>query len=141
MADSSSAYNPEVLAKFNRYPSNVKPKLERLRTLIFETAKENQLGPLKESLKWGEPSYHTKNGSPIRLDWKESKPDQYALYFNCKTQLIDTFREIYGKELNFEGNRAIVFDLREPLPKRIIKHCIKLALTYHKVKHLPLLGA
>jgi len=42
------------------------------------------------------------------MAWKASKPNQYALYFHCKTTLVDTFKELYSDVLTFEGNRAIV---------------------------------
>lgn len=77
---------------------------------------------------------------PLRIGWKAAIPDQYALYFHCKTRLVETFRELYGDTLRFEGNRAIVFNMQDPLPLEILKHCILLALTYHRRKNKPLLG-
>ena len=35
---------------------------------------------------------------------------------------------------------AIVFQLEDEMPQDQLKLCIKAALTYHKVKHLPTLG-
>ncbi len=75
------------------------------------------------------------------MDWKDRTPDRYAIYFNCNTSLVGTFRELYGDLFRFEGNRAIVFGAADPLPVNELKHCVALALTYHRVKHLPLLGA
>ena len=95
--------------------------------------------PLEETLKWGEPSYLTKGGGTIRMDWKKSKPDQYAMYFNCKTKLVYTFKELYKDEFKYEGNRAIVFHKNDKIPINELKHCILLSLTYHSRKHLPLL--
>ena len=119
----------------------MRQKLMLLRQLILETASQNDgVGPLEETLKWGEPSYVTKSGSTIRMDWKSSKPDQYALYFNCKTKLVDTFKELYGNKLKLEGNRAIVFHQNNEIPVDEVRHCIFLSLTYHSKKHLPLLG-
>lgn len=112
-----------------------------LRQLIIDTASE--LLPereIEETLRWGEPSYITKNGSTIRIDWKKSSPDNYAMYFNCKTKLIDTFKERYKDKFKFEGNRAIIFNENDEIPTNQLKHCISLALTYHKIKHLPMLG-
>ncbi len=112
-----------------------------LRELILITALEMENAtPLEETLKWGEPSYLTKNGSTIRLGWKNSKPNQYALYFNCKSKLIDLYKELYSDIFKFEGNRAIVFSEYELIPVKQLKHCISLALSYHDIKHLPLLG-
>ena len=112
-----------------------------LRQLVLDTALETQeVTKIEETLKWGEPSYLTKSGSTIRMDWKESKPDQYALYFNCKTKLVDTFKERYGNEFKYEGNRAIIFNKNDTIPIKELKHCISLSLTYHNIKHLPMLG-
>lgn len=112
-----------------------------LRALIIETAKVTEgLNTLEETLKWGEPSYVTKQGSTLRMDWKPKSPDQYAMYFQCTSRLVPTFRSIFKNMFEFEGKRAIIFKLDDDLPKEALKHCIKAALTYHKVKHLPTLG-
>lgn len=134
--------NPEVAEVFNMYPKHMRQKLMLLRQLVLDTASEAEgITTLEETLKWGEPSYVTKGGSTIRMGWKESKPDQYALYFNCNTRLVDTFKERYGNEFRFEGNRAIVFNESDVLPIDEVKHCILLSLTYHSRKHLLMLGA
>ena len=134
--------NSAVAEAFNRYPADINQAMLTLRQLILNTAAETDgVTSLEETLKWGEPSYLTKGGSTIRIDWKQSSPNEYAMYFNCQSKLIDTFRELYSDVLSFEGNRAIVFKVGSELPVNELKHCISLALTYHKVKHLPLLGA
>ena len=133
--------NPEVAAVFDNYPERMRERLMLLRRLVLETAAETEgVGSLEETLRWGEPSYLSKGGSTIRMDWKESKPDQYALYFHCRTRLVETFRELYGGMFRFEDNRAIVFDEDEEIPVKELKHCISLSLTYHRRKHLPMLG-
>lgn len=133
--------NKEVEKVFDNYPKEIRKKLMLLRKLVIETAGEtDELKPLEETLKWGEPSYLTKGGSTIRMDWKKSKPDQYAMYFNCKTKLVDTFKERYKDEFKYEGNRAIVFHKNDIIPINELKHCILLSLTYHSIKNLPMLG-
>lgn len=133
--------SPKVAEVLNNYPTLMREKLLFLRQLILETGSEIGCADiLEETLKWGEPSYLCKRGSTVRMDWKESTPHQYALYFHCKTRLIDTFKELYGNVLTFEGNRAIVFDKNDEIPAEIVKHCIMLSLTYHERKHLPMLG-
>jgi hypothetical protein len=62
------------------------------------------------------------------------------MYFNCRTKLVDTFRELYRDQFKFYGNRAIVFHEGDEIPIDALKHCILLALTYHRRKHLPMLG-
>jgi len=133
--------NPEVAEVFNAYPGHIRSKMMFLRQLVLVTASETEgVNSVEETLRWGEPSYITKFGSAIRMDWKNSKPNRYAMYFHCKTKLIDTFRELYGETFKFEGNRAIVFDEEDEIPVDELKHCISLSLTYHSRKHLPMLG-
>ncbi|WOD07906.1 DUF1801 domain-containing protein [Marinomonas sp. GJ51-6] len=133
--------NKLVKDRFDEFPENARIRLEALRGLVFDIASELDLGEVEESLKWGEPSYRVKSGSPLRFDWKPNSPDHYYLFFHCQTKLVDTFRELYGEELEFQGNRAIILPLSKPLPEAIIKQCLELALTYQQRKHLPLLGA
>ncbi|MCG9599190.1 DUF1801 domain-containing protein [Vibrio sp. Isolate25] len=133
--------NKVVKARFDEYPENVRLRLEELRNLVFQIASELELGEINESLKWGEPSYSVKTGSPLRMDWKLKSPNNYYLFFNCQTKLVDTFRELYGAVLEFQGNRAIVLSLSKPLPETAIKSCLELALTYQQRKNFPLLGA
>jgi hypothetical protein len=127
--------NEAVQDKFNTYPKHIKNKLLFLRQLIFDTAKITPgVGKLEETLKWGEPSYvttETKSGSTIRIDWKSSNETQYAIYFNCNTTLVDTFKTIYGDLFNYGGSRCIIFDVNAALPINELQHCIAIALTYH----------
>lgn len=133
--------NPKVELVFEKYPDFVRSKLLELRELVIETAKEiDGITNLEETLKWGEPSYLTKIGSTIRMDWKSKSPDQYAMYFKCTSRLIETFKITFKNSFKFDGKRAIVFKIDDNIPKKELKSCIKAALTYHKVKHLPTLG-
>ncbi len=134
--------NPKVAEILADYPKVIQEKLKILRQLIINTALEIEgINTLEETLKWGEPSYVTKTGSTIRINQIKSSPDQFAMYFTCSTRLVDTFRVIYRDAFTFEGNRALIFDINKKIPVIPLKHCITLALTYHNVKHLPLLGA
>lgn len=133
--------NPAVAEVFANYPGFVKPQMVRLRQLILETAGGiNEISAIEETLKWGEPSYLAKKGSTIRIDWKPKKPDQYAIYFKCTSRLVETFKLVHGDKFSYEGHRAIVFQLNEVVPEATLKSCITAGLTYHRVKHLPLLG-
>jgi hypothetical protein len=126
---------------FDTYPNFVLDKLSYLRKLVLISAEEIEgLDNLEETLKWGEPSYLTKYGSTIRIDWKKKKPEQYAVYFKCTSKLLPTFRTKFGDIFEYENNRAIVFHLNAKVPEEELKLCIKMAMTYHKIKHLPLLG-
>ena len=126
---------PEVAAVFETYPKEVKTKLLFLRQLIFDVASDTDgVGELEETLKWGQPSYLTtesKSGSLIRIDQIKSQEGRYAMYFHCQTTLVDTFKEIFRDDFEFEGNRAIVFEKTDQVPVKELRHCIALALTYH----------
>lgn len=119
----------------------MREKLLQLRALIFETAAEiAAAGPIDETLKWGEPAYltsATKAGSTVRIDWKSKTPDQYAMYFNCKTTLVETFRALFPHDFSFEGNRALVFGISDEVPVDSLKFCIAAALTYHQASTRP----
>lgn len=130
----------EVQYKLNSYPDPISDRLIKLRSLIMEIAETQGLGAVEETLKWGEPSYAVKSGSPVRIDWKEKSPEQYFIFFNCNTKLVETFRQLYPNELQFQGNRAIVLAVDTPLPEDTIRHCLALALDYKRVKDLPFLG-
>ena len=133
--------NPEVDQIFNNYPEQVRQKMSDLRKLILESAEElEEVKEIEETLKWNEPSYIAKHGSTIRIDWKNKQPDQYAIYFKCTSKLVPTFKMVFNDKFNFEGDRAIIFSLNDKLPEAELKKCISAGLTYHKVKHLPLLG-
>lgn len=133
--------NPAVDDIFDNYPKEVRDKMHFLRNLVIKTAEEiEEVTQLEETLKWGEPSYVTKYGSTLRMDWKAKKPEQYAMYFQCTSRLVDTFKLVYPNTFNYEGNRAIVFKLNEKIPVLELKKCIKAALMYHKVKQLITLG-
>lgn len=129
--------NPAVVAAFNRHPPTIKARLMALRHLIFETAAGiDGVGPLEETLKWKQPSYLTTqsgSGSTIRID-RIKDSDRCALYFNCKTNLVETFRTLYQRDLNFGGNRSIDLGSDGDLPEQALRHCIGLALTYHMNK-------
>jgi len=133
--------DPRVEDKFSKYPPKIRAKLTALRKLVQQVAKQNHsIETIEETLKWGEPSFLVKKGSTVRMDWKAKNPDQYAIYFKCTSKLVSTFKEIHGDTFKYENNRAILFDISDKVPKDELKECIELALTYHKVKHLPRLG-
>ena len=134
--------NSAVEEKFNGYPDEIKSSILLLRELIFGASKADTSNiELEECLKWNEPSYCCKTGSTIRLDWKSKDSENLHIYFNCKSKLIETFREIYGNELTFSGNRVVLVPINEKAPERVLTHCFSMAFNYHKIKHLPMLGA
>ena len=141
MKDLQIKINPQVELVFDNYPDTVRKKLIALRKLIIESAVEiDEVTLLEETLKWGEPAYLTEYGSTIRIGWKSKSPDQYGMYFQCTSRLVETFRVIFKNTFEFEGKRAIIFQMENEIPAEELQYCVKAALTYHKVKHLPTLG-
>ncbi len=133
--------NLKVKAKFESYPIEIRKKMDALKALILETASEIEtITEIEETLKWGEPSYISKKGSTIRMDWKTKMPNQYAMYFNCNTSLVETFKTVYGSLFKYVKNRAIVFSLEDKIPHKELKDCIAMALQYHTLKNKPFLG-
>lgn len=130
--------NPKVAAVFAAYPVPTRTKLMMLRQMILETAETTAgVGPLEETLKWGQPSYLTTesgSGSTIRIDRIKSDDARVAMYFHCQTDLVATFRELYPTGMEYGGNRGILFAITAKIPEKALRHCIGLALTYHARK-------
>lgn len=128
--------NQAVEAVFAGYPAAVRRKLMMLRETIFEVAAGTPgVGPIDETLRWGEPAYlttATRSGSSIRIAWKPAKPNQYAMYFICTTDLVSTFRSLFPHDFRFEGRRALVFEADDAVPMDALAVCIRAALTYHQ---------
>jgi hypothetical protein len=107
-----------------------------VRRLIFETAAAiESVGPLTETLKWGEPAYLTEataSGSTIRRGWFRSQERECAVLFNCRTTLVDDFRSRFPDVFAHEKNRAILLDAHKPLPQAPLSACLRIALTYHR---------
>ena len=123
-------------AAFSAFPERVRARLLEARDLIFEIAAGIEgVGPLTETLKWGEPAYLTEatgSGSTIRLGWFRSSERECAVLFNCRTTLVDDFRSQFPDVFAYEKNRAILLDARKPLDRPPLSTCLGMALTYHR---------
>jgi len=128
---------PTVAAVFARYPKPVRDRLAALRDLILDTARKTDgVGPLEETLKWGQPSYLTTesgSGTTVRIDAVPSDPASVAVYVNCQTDLIATARGLYP-ELAYEKDRAIHLPVAGRVPEKALRHFVALALAYHARK-------
>ena len=133
--------DPTVAAVFEAYPPAQRAALLDLRRLILETAAEMPgVGPLTEALRWKQPSYLTEqshSGTTIRIDAVRGSADAYALYVNCKTTLLESYRHLYPDAFRFEGRRALIFSAKAPPSEPALRHCVALALTYHRAKARP----
>ncbi|MDH2349085.1 DUF1801 domain-containing protein [Bradyrhizobium sp. SSUT112] len=124
----------EVSRAFDALAAPIGRRLLQVRALIFATAAAHeQVGRLTETLKWGEPAYLTEatgSGSTIRLG-RVRDSEHAAVLFNCKTTLIDTFRERFPDQFEYRQTRAVLLPTSGALPKQQLTVCLSLALTYH----------
>jgi hypothetical protein len=101
-------------------------------------AKSDGVGSLTETLKWDEPAYLTEvteSGSTIRLGRIKASKKDCAVLFNCRTTLVDTFRNQFPEAFAFEKDRAILLRVSGPLPEAPLSICLSIALTYHRRQH------
>jgi hypothetical protein len=124
--------NQWVSEKYSSYPDKIRKSLLLIRDLIFQTAAETEgVGELEEDLKWGEPSFLTlesNSGSMIRINF--TRDEKYAVLFLCQTNLVKRFRKKFPGQFEFDGNRALLWDKDAAIPKKALKECFKIALTY-----------
>jgi len=135
--EASSAIPADVRGAFDALPEPQRATLLALRDVVLAAAAETEgVGAIVETLKWGEPSYlptRPRVGTTVRLGMtRNGRP---AMFVNCQTTLIGTFRDLYGEAFDFEGNRALVIPEGE-LPRAALAHCVALALTYHRRKRV-----
>ena len=133
--------NHDVKKKFDAFPELANHQLMAVRKLIFDISGTEHIPEITETLKWGEPSYLSKYGSTVRLGWRSKYPDHISVFFNCKTSLVETFRELYRDDFQFIDNRELRLLIAKSIPMAQLMSCITMSLRYHKIKHLPLLGA
>jgi len=126
----NAAIDPEVREAFAAFPPALRERLLELRALVLEAAAEAEV-EVVETLKWGQPSYLPKKartGSTLRLGQVE---DDVAMFFHCQTTLVEEFRVTHGDRLRYQGNRALLWTLDEPIPVAVVKACATAALRYH----------
>lgn len=123
---------PQVKAVFDAMPDDVRTGALALRALIFDVAAELGIDPPSEELRWGQPSYHGAQGSPLRIGVPKAKPDhgQFAVYAHCQTSLIHEFANGHGAAFHIEGNRAVHFHSVDDIDPDKLRHLIRHALTY-----------
>ncbi|MDQ2089767.1 DUF1801 domain-containing protein [Marimonas arenosa] len=123
---------PDVEAAFAAFPASARAGGLALRDLVFEVAARTpEAGPISEDLRWGEPAYltaQTRSGTTIRIG--APKTGGYGLFVNCRTSLIEEFREM-APHLRFDGRRGVLFADRDRPDRVALAMLIRAALTYH----------
>lgn len=124
----------EVGIVFAGLPGPVQTRLRDIRCMIFELAGRPDMGfPIVETLKWGEPAYLTaasNSGTTIRLGRAKSAPADCAIFFNCRTTLVQEFRIQFHDTFRFEKNRAVIIPGEHDMPEAAVRYCLGRALTY-----------
>ena len=110
----------------------IEQKLAQLAKLIHSVGKTlPEIGELVETTKWDQQSFlpaRPRIGTTVRIG--QASDDEVAIYVHCQTTLVDTYRSLFP-ELNYQGNRAILFNAAQKLPSQEIKICVEAALLYH----------
>ncbi len=131
----SPSDDAEIEDAISAFPQSARARLLSLRAMIREVADATPgVGPLTETLKWGQPAFLTPatgSGTTLRLGADKKAPDEVKLYVPCQTDLIEQFRTHYADELSYSGKRAVIPGDMGPSEEAALRHCIALALTYH----------
>ena len=125
--------SPRVAAVVSAYPAAAQKRHAELRALLMTEAERLGVGPLTETLKWGQPSYAPltpKIGTTLRL-WRDKSGNHPALFVPCSTTLVQEFRDSHGDGLEFDGNRGLVLTNGLTGKEEVVCHFISAALTYH----------
>ena len=123
---------PAVEAYLAALPPAQAAALRRLRALILEgAALDPRIGPLDESLKWGQPAWRARRpvGTTMRIDIPKARPDQVSLYFHCRTSLVETFRARHSDRFDFHGNRELSCPA-DAIPEAAVRDCARAALGW-----------
>lgn len=135
-ADITLPSDPMVAQAFAAFAPSVRKQLLALRQLILDVAsRDAQIGPLEETLKWGQPACltsATKSGTTLRLG--VPKAGGYAVFCHCQTTVISDFKALFGDDFAFDGNRAVLFCSDETPDVTKLALLISAALRYHLKK-------
>jgi Domain of unknown function (DU1801) len=123
-----------VAAVYKAFPGPVRSKLLQIRQLILETAiKTEGVGPIEETLKWGVPSYLTRqsgSGTTLRLS-PTNNGDEFGVYVHCQTSLVNDFKKTHPKAFRYSGTRALLFGISDEINRDYLESFVAAALTYH----------
>ena len=115
------------------YPPDARAGVLELRRLIFDVAHGLPgVGPLEETLKWGQPAYlprKPRTGSTLRLGLH--KMASFALFAHCQTTIISDYAQAFPAWDKLDGNRAVLFDRPAQIEPERLSHLVRHALTYH----------
>ncbi len=129
--------DPAVLETVTHWPEAAQATFWHVRTLCHSAADDADIGPLGESLKWGQPAWRPtrpRTGSTLRASWAPGVADRLMLYVDCKTDLAQRAQTLYPDAFDNDGRRALGVSLSAPLPEDAIAHLAQMTFTYHVVR-------
>jgi len=124
-----------LLDHISRWPDPVQARFQSMRMLFLDVAEQADIGPLDESLKWGQPAWRpsrARTGSTLRLNWSDTAPDRLLAFVDCKTDLASQM-QTRCPDLPNDGRRALSFAL-EPSHDDALWQLAHLTFTYHRTK-------
>lgn len=121
-----------VAAVFETWESDDRARALTLRRRIYELASATDgVGPLTETLKWGQPAYLTdKTGAGTTLRIGSAKGGGVGLYVQCTSRVVETVRMIHDRDVSWDGTRGLILRPDAPLPEAAVDAMIHAALTY-----------
>jgi len=126
-----------ILDRIATWPLAAQQHLLALRAIAFEVSRQADIGPLDETLKWGQPAWRPRRprtGSTLRVNWSPSHPGHLMAFVDCKTDLASQMSTRFPGQFRNDGTRALAFDLDGALPQHAIWQLANLTFTYHQRK-------
>jgi hypothetical protein len=124
-----------LLSVVTPWSDQARATLWACRNIFFDVAQDAGIGPLDETLKWGQPAWRprrARTGSTLRMGWSAAKPAHLLLFVDCKTDLASRMRDLYPEMVENDGRRQMAVDLDHPLPEQAIAHLAQMTFCYHQ---------
>lgn len=128
---------PDLLATFAHWPNAAQNTALSVRTLCWRVAEAAGIGPLSESLKWGQPAWRPikpRTGSTLRISWRADAPDRLDLFVDCKTDLAARFTAQFPDAFDSDARRRLTIATVAPVPEDALRHLAHQTFTYHRRK-------
>ncbi|MEL7131767.1 MAG: hypothetical protein AAGK77_05070 [Pseudomonadota bacterium] len=127
----------DILTRIAAWSETAQTHFLSVRGIVHDVTAHADIGPLDESLKWGQPAWRPKRtriGSTLRVDWSPSAPDRLLAFVDCKTDLAVQMDARYPGQFHNDGRRTLGFAMGEAFDEDAIWTLAHLTLTYHRAK-------
>ena len=126
--------NPALKTLITNWSPAAQDTLAQCRAIFERVSGDSGIGPLDESLKWGQPAWRPKKprtGSTVRLAWNAEEPTRLAVFVDCKTDLAARVGDLYPEFIENDRRRRMAIDLSAPFPEQAMSHMAAMTFTYH----------